>query len=313
MELKDYLKLLNKKKETIVLLILFFLIAGAIITFIQPFRYEAASKILITQNRGPVDPYVITKTNEYVAKVLTNVVSSDLFFKELVGGGYNIDSSYFFEERIIRKNKWNETAMILSNNDSGLLIIKVLHEDKKEAEKIAEAITHLLKIKNSEYHGIGSVIGIKVLDPPAVSNLPVRPNIIFNLALSFTLGLIFGFIYIYLFPEKRYDLKFWPFSSEKEIRDNEQDGWVRAASIIEKKKEDNIIYNEINYKQIPARAETELRPDYKIEEADFKINIEAEKEERENLDGPEREDEFEDKGLTYGDFIKKADIRNILG
>lgn len=262
-----------------------FLICGSIITLLQPIRYSAESRILITQNRGPVDPYVITKTNEYVTKVLSNVVTSDLFFKEVMNTDYHIDPNYFPLEQTARKEKWNKTVTAMASNDSGIMIIKILHRDKKEAGQIAEAVNYLLKMKSGEYHGIGSAIEIKVLDPPMVSEWPVEPPIVFNLVLSLVLGLILALAYVYFLPEQNYDLKFLPWRAKKE-KPERQDQWMSVGEIIERKKEIKNVE--------PARG------------------VEVPKEETEESDNIEI-DELEDERLTYNDFIKKADIKNILG
>lgn len=271
-----------------------FLIGGLSITLLQPIRYSAESRILITQNRGPVDPYVITKTNEYVTKVLSNVVTSDLFFKEVINTDYHINPNYFPIEQTARKEKWLKTVTVMASNDSGIMIIKILHRDKKEAGQIAEAVNYLLKMKSGEYHGIGSAVEIKVLDPPMVSEWPVEPPIVFNLVLSLVLGIILALAYVYFLPEQNYDLKFFPWRAKKEKQER-QNQWMSAGELLERK---------LEFKPMPIPEVKEVK-DVRLEKATTEP-----KEELKELDNIEI-DELEER-LTYNDFIKKADIRNIL-
>jgi capsular polysaccharide biosynthesis protein len=251
----DY-NLIKRKKGTIITLVLLFLIFGLGGSLIQGFKYGAESKILVYQKfPAGTDIYSINRSNEYLSSVLAEVVKSDSFYGEVLQSGFNINEEYFNEEKNNKDilKKWGETAFARPAIDSGMINLSVFHPDRGEAEKIARAVNFVLVTKNQNYHGGGENVVLKVIDKPAVSDWPVRPNLPVNLSLAFIIGLVLALTYIYLFPEEKYDLSFWPaYRSGRPKRktnrrknyentlDNpyrEENNWHSLASVLTAKKE----------------------------------------------------------------------------
>ncbi len=213
MELKDYLSLINKKKSTIASFVFIFLILATILTVVQPFKYGASSQILIIQNSISSDPYTASKSTEYLSNILAKVVYSNSFFENVLNSGYAVDKSYFGQTVKKQMKTWNKTVSTKANNDSGIITINVYHKDRTQTDLIARAIVYTLQTKHGLYHGGADNVSIKVIDDPITSNYPVKPNLILNFNLALVLGLIFSGVYIYLYPEKKYNVSLAPKNS----------------------------------------------------------------------------------------------------
>jgi capsular polysaccharide biosynthesis protein len=105
MELHQFAAILIKKKQTVMFVVILFLIGAAVITFVQPMQYASWAKILVVQNYSPkTDAYVVSRSNEYLSTVLAQVINTNSFFNEVMNSGFDINKSYFGEN-------WNSTAV----------------------------------------------------------------------------------------------------------------------------------------------------------------------------------------------------------
>ncbi|MBI4811870.1 hypothetical protein HY798_00235 [Candidatus Falkowbacteria bacterium] len=290
MELQEFIAVINRKKATILLLVILFVMAGVVFTAVQPFKYGAKSKLLVVQSYADVvDPYVASKSNEYLSNVLANVVASDSFFNEVINSGYHVNADYFPARPDKRLKEWTKTADARAVSDTGMIVVNVYHKDKYQAGQIAEAVNYILKTKNSLYHGGGDKVSVKVIDSPVISNWPVKPNIVLNLALATALGIIFSLCYVYLLPEKKYDLKIWPFSAHQ-------------------KKENSASSSD----SMEAAVDKPLVAESFIDEAADKEIKEALRDLKDDGLDLEDEDDLGDNGLSYEDILKQGKINNIL-
>lgn len=221
MELKEFLELINKKKQTILSVVLVFLIITVIFTIIQPLEYSTESRLMVVQNfKEGTDPYAAAKSNEYLSSILSKVVISSEFFDEVIVSGYNVDSSYFSSDPKKTMKKWEKMIEAKPVNDTGIIMINIFHKDRYQAEQIANSINYILKTKHTNYHGGGDAVKIKIIDKPITSKWPVKPNIPMNVGFGIFFGLIIALIYINIFPEEEYDVKFFPKKKKKRVEAN---------------------------------------------------------------------------------------------
>ena len=208
MDLLQFIKLINKRKQTVIGIVVLFLAIAVIVTFIQPFKYSSEAKILVIQNfpKGS-DPYAISRSNQYLSSVLARIVNTNLFYSEVVNSGFNINKNYFPENVEKQIRVWNKTVSAKAIGDSGLISLKVVHPDKYQADQIMRGINNVLKTKNSYYHGLGDQVSIKTVDQPHTSDWPAEPKIFLNFMLAFAFGAVFSFSFIFLFPEEKFSFK----------------------------------------------------------------------------------------------------------
>lgn len=203
MEIKDFFHVLKQRKKLVVSVWLIFLILGSIATFSQPLKYEAKSRLLIVQNVSNADPYTISKSNQYLSNLLSQVVYSNSFFTLITGSNnFNIDNSYFSDNYKKQMKVWGKTISS-SSNDAGIIEISIYHPNPYQAEQIALGVNDVLINQGFNYQSASDSVTIKIIDQPLVSSYPVKPNIIFNFLVFSILGIIAGLIYLYIFPNKR--------------------------------------------------------------------------------------------------------------
>jgi capsular polysaccharide biosynthesis protein len=216
MEFKDYLSLMNKKKGTMASFVFIFLILAIIFSLLQPFKYGSNSQVLIIQNFSNPDPYLASKSTEYLSNILAKVVSSNSFFENVLSSGYYVNKNYFGDTVKDQMKNWSKTVSAKAINDSGIISLSIYHTDRSQAELINRAVVYTLQTKHGLYHGGGGDVAIKVIDESITSNYPVQPNLILNFGLALILGFIFSLVYIYLFPKEKYNIRLVPKISSRE-------------------------------------------------------------------------------------------------
>jgi capsular polysaccharide biosynthesis protein len=207
-----------RKKQTVVGIILLFLISAVVITFVQPLKYASESRVLVIQNFAPeTDPYLISKSNEYVSTVLSQVVGTNIFFNDVITSSPSINKNYFTADPRDQMKIWNNTVSAAPVADTGIINITVYHKDKKQADLINRTIDDILQSKHQNYHGSGANLQVVVLNQPLVSKYPAKPNIFLNLIAGLIFGLICALIYVYLSPEEEIRIKLQSKSEKKVV------------------------------------------------------------------------------------------------
>ncbi|MEI6597131.1 MAG: hypothetical protein WCL13_02875 [bacterium] len=203
MEYKQFINLVSKRKQTVLIITVMFLIMVSLVTFLQPLRYSATSTLLVVQNYGPnTDAYNVSRSNQFLSNLLAQVVYTDSFYEQVLASGYNVKKSIFSTDVNKRKQEWQSMVYTRAIADTGMITIKTYHQDKATADKINQAISYTLMTKHSQYHGLGDNVKIKVINDSTLSSWPVKPNIILNLLLGLMTGLAASLYFVYLFPNK---------------------------------------------------------------------------------------------------------------
>jgi len=238
-----------------------FLLIAVLATVSQPFKYGSSVKLLTVYSfKENTDPYVTSKSNEYLSNLLSRIVYSNSFFEKVKKSGFNIDKTYFKGDDRKQMKIWAKTVKSRNVIGTGVIELDVYHTNREQAEQIARAITFIIQTEHSQYHGYGKNVEIKILDKPMTSKYPVKPNILLNLMLAISFGSMFAIVYIYFFPEEKHDIKILNRKKKTIIADKVDetqvdDNWSSTADIIEK----NEIYK--NYKANDGDIEEYIEPD----------------------------------------------------
>jgi capsular polysaccharide biosynthesis protein len=198
MTLRKFLKTLKERKK-VVFLTSFIMVAAATLFIIAvPLKYESSSKILIVQEfDSKIDAYTMSRTNEYLSNIFSDLVYSDVFFEDVISSNISIDKSYFEGNLRQQRDKWESTVNAKPLYDSGMIMINVYHKNQAQAAEIAKAVNSTLQNDYKKYTGVKSA-RVRVVNRPSVSTWPVKPNIPLVLASSLALGVLIGLVYIYL-------------------------------------------------------------------------------------------------------------------
>ncbi len=249
MDLKSFLDLLGKRKQTILAIVMVFLAIAVVLVVVQTFKYGSGSRLLISQSFSPnTDAYNISRTNDYLGNLFAQVVGSNSFYNDVLESGYNIEEDYFTEEKNFAQlmEKWEKTVEVDPLRDgSGIVEINVFHPEKEQVNQISQAVNYVINTQNQSYHGLGDKVFVRVIDRPIISTYPVKPNIFLIFPLALLLGLAVSFLYIYLLPEEKYALRV---QSGRKRRDKQEgqiisdredaDSWSNIKDILEQKDKD---------------------------------------------------------------------------
>jgi capsular polysaccharide biosynthesis protein len=223
MTLKQFWTAVRARRQTILMIVLIFLVVSLVITFAQPIKYSSRLKLLVVQNvsQTSTDPYSLAASNEYLSNILAKVAISNIFFNRVMHTGFDIDQNYFSTTINKQEKIWNKTISVVPVNNTGILIVTAYHQNRAQAEQIARAVGYVLMTENQNYHGLGDNLRIKLLDEPITSKYPVKPNIILNLILALFLGFVFSLAYVYLREQKTDDYGYDEFMHEDDNSDED--------------------------------------------------------------------------------------------
>lgn len=261
MELNDFWKLIARKKQTIFTIMLVSVIAVIVISIFATFKYGSSSKILVMQDGLRADAYTISRTNEYLGKLFSEIIFSSSFFNLVLNNeNYNIEKSYFSGTDSEQLKKWRKTISSRSYSDTGIVEINVFHPNQNQARQISLAINNSLVEQGHIYSG-NENIKINVIDQPLVSERPVKPNIPYLIIITIFASFIFSLIFIYIFPEDKYSLKLFSKKNKGKTKRNKE-------NIVTPELNKNIINQEIEDKR------EESLDDYykKIADQEYKEN-----------------------------------------
>jgi capsular polysaccharide biosynthesis protein len=186
----NYLKILKQNWQAMILFTAALVILITIISLLQLFEYRARVNLLIIQKQtATLDAYGAARASQSLANNFATVVKTDSFFKKVIASNSQIDVTWPLKEDQRRKT-WNKMIGASVAPETGILTLNVYQKNPDQAKLIANTIASVLATQGSEYHGGGDSVSIKIVDPALVSNYPVRPNIIFNIAGALLIGLI---------------------------------------------------------------------------------------------------------------------------
>ncbi|MDA3839533.1 MAG: Wzz/FepE/Etk N-terminal domain-containing protein [Patescibacteria group bacterium] len=300
MELYDFVKLIRNKKKTIFSIVFTVLVLVLLVNFVLPKKYGSEMQVLIIQkNLNNTDPYLVSKSSEHLGNVLGQVIYSGSFYKKVINSGFGVSETYFGKTSKDQLKKWSSTINVRNVEDTGILYISATHSDREQAELIVESIGYNLKTFHMEYHGSGENVEVKVINEPVTSNFPVKPNMIINVIAGLVFSLLFSFIYIYLFPDRKYDLRLLPERGKKKTKQ-------LKTYLVE---ENNNVEKNTNKETKEKSSEKNYHNENEIYQGESSGNDD------DQLGGYEHEEndeEGDDLEIDYDDIRKKGNINNIL-
>jgi len=220
MELHEFLKLIKRKKQTIFIIIIVCLIITLGLALTQSFKYGSQSRLLVVQNNTGADAYTLSKSNEYLGNLFSQVAYSSSFYNFVLSSQYDIDDNYFSGDENQKLKKWRQTVQTKTISDTGIIEINIYHPNYYQAQQLALAVNDVLINKNLNYQGNGQGIKIVVIDQPLVSTRPVKPNLPYLGGLALVGGFILALFYIYIFPEEKNSLELIRKKAYKKLAQN---------------------------------------------------------------------------------------------
>lgn len=159
-------------------------------------NFKVSTDFLIVQNQtGSQDFYSLSKSAEYIGKIMSEAVYSELFIDEIIKTK-KIGEDFLPLNKKERLEEWGKIVKVSRNSELGIIKIEVLGNDQKEALDISNGIIEIFTTKNYLFRGEGS-LDVRVLSGPIVEKNPSFSDIILAMAGGFLLGVLISFAAIY--------------------------------------------------------------------------------------------------------------------
>ncbi|MFA5029268.1 MAG: Wzz/FepE/Etk N-terminal domain-containing protein [Patescibacteria group bacterium] len=191
-----------KNIRTIITIGLLVMIASLAVSLLQTPKYKSSVKLLVVVNQENVDPYTASRTADYIANVLTEVVYTNSFIDNTFKSNFNLKDELGIGAETRLKN-WKKAVQVKTEENKGIIFINVLNRDRDQANQFAQAISYTVMTKHQLYHGLGDRILIKMIDAPVASDKPDQPRTATNTVLGLVAGIVLGFTLIIIFPEQQ--------------------------------------------------------------------------------------------------------------
>ena len=193
MNFKQYLKSNWRFISAVVLVIA---ILAMTVTALQTFQYKATSRLLVIQKQvASLDAYTATKSAERIAKNLSEIINTSSFYNDVIDSNNSLKNQYSDNE-LERRKQWQKDIAVEVFPETGILAISAYNADPDYAVQLVRSIAYVLVNKGSDYHGGGKDVEIKIIDNILVSEKPVRPNILLNLAIAILAGFVLANVYL---------------------------------------------------------------------------------------------------------------------
>lgn len=178
-------------------------------------NFKVGTEFLIVQNQsGAQDFYSLSKSAEYIGKILNEAVYSELFIDEVVKTE-KVNSEFLPFNKKDRMDDWKKIVKVNNNPQLGILEVDTFGNDQKETLAISEAISQVLTTKNNLFRGEGQNIDVRILSGPILENNPSFSDITLVMIAGFLAGVVMSIFWIIYVPKKNTD-KFVLYTGKEE-------------------------------------------------------------------------------------------------
>ena len=196
----NIMALIREKIGIILLGAVFIATSSFVFLMMSQKKYKVETSYLIVQNQsGSQDFYTLSKSAEYLGKILSEAVYSELFIDEVVKT-QKVRTEFLPFERSEKLQYWSKLVMVSRSPEVGIFTVNVYNDNQKDALTISQAISDVLTIKNSLFRGDGQNVEVKILSGPIWRNNPSLASTMFVTISGFFSGL---FLMLMIFYYKR--------------------------------------------------------------------------------------------------------------
>ena len=198
----DIFGLFKKHLGTIALFGIFFGALSFLFLVVSQKNFRVTTDFLIIQNQtGNQDFYTVAKSSEYVGKILSEAVYSDLFVDEVINSGF-VSKEFLPFNKKDRMTDWSKRVKVGGNFPVGMISVVAFDNDRQQAASIADAMASVLSTKNNLFRGSDQNIEVRVISGPTVEKNPGTANLILVIVGGFLIGVLLAMLWIYYRPQK---------------------------------------------------------------------------------------------------------------
>lgn len=164
---------------------------SVLISLVFPLEYRSNSQVLVTvESSQNVDAYTAARSAEKVGENIVNIIGTgDFFAKALsqIEENEQVDKTRFenLPEKE-RREEWQQAVEATLDYNSNMITLNTYSTNQKQANILNQVVLNTLINNANEY--TGSKVSLRVVNPPLVSNYPVRPNLFTNFLVAFFAG-----------------------------------------------------------------------------------------------------------------------------
>jgi len=203
MQNNQILALIGRKIEGV---ILFGVLVGALSFFllvIKEKNFKVGTDYLIVQNQTSTqDFYTLSKSAEYIGKILNEGIYSEIFIGEVAKTG-KVNPEFLPYDKKEKLKLWSNTVQVGLNPDLGIISVQVFDNNQAAALATSQAIAEVLTTKSQLFYGEGQNINVKVLSGPVLEKNPSIMNIAAVSIGGFALGIMIATLWFISKEDRR--------------------------------------------------------------------------------------------------------------
>lgn len=151
-------------------------------------KYQSNFDVLVVQNyRDFVDSYTLAKSTEHFSKLLSESVYTEAFLNKVVENYPDLGKALPLD-REKRMEKWGKMVKTSLNVELGMIHIKVLANDRIQAESVSRAVASVLANNNKLFTSENQSIEVRMVNAPVVKNNPGTAALALLILVSFLVG-----------------------------------------------------------------------------------------------------------------------------
>jgi len=157
-------------------------------SFTQSLRYSSTERVLITQtNATGLDPYTAIKSTERIAQNLSEIIYTSSFFNAVMAKA-QVDASYFPQDEIDKRKKWQQTIETEVVPNTGVVSIVAYHPSRDSATELAVRVAQELQTVTPNYFGYS--VRVQIIDDPLPSRWFAKPDFLRNILAGAAIGFL---------------------------------------------------------------------------------------------------------------------------
>ena len=160
-------------------------------------NFRVSTDFLVVQNQTTgQDYYSLSKSAEYIGRILGESVHSEAFINEVVKTE-KVNSEFLPFDKKKKLDEWSRRVQIKRSQQLAILSIDVLANDQREAVNISDAVAEVLTQKNNLFRGGDQNIEVRILSGPIVEKNPSLSNLAAVIIGGLLVGILISFVWFY--------------------------------------------------------------------------------------------------------------------
>lgn len=203
----------HSRLGSIALISVLFAAVSFIILVFSEDAFKVRTDFFITQNNpNSQDFYAMSRSSEYIGKVLSEAIYSERFIDAVIETG-KVPASSLPLDKKNKLEEWSRMVNVKKNLELGMIQVEIFNDDQRVAARTSQAIADVLIQKNNLFRGGDEKsVEVRILSGPITEKNPSITQLVLVAIGGFFLGgllsLLWIFIRIEMKPEESRETSF---------------------------------------------------------------------------------------------------------